>query len=35
MEPDEKCPEEYLYENKNTKICTNSCDISQLLNKEC
>ena len=35
MEPDEKCPEEYLYENKNTKICTNSCEISQLLNKEC
>ena len=35
LEPDEKCPEQYLYENKITKECTNSCDISQLLNNEC
>jgi len=35
LKPDKKCPEQYLYKNKNTKICTNSCEISQLLNKEC
>ena len=35
LEPDKNCPEQYLYENKNTKICTNSCEISQLLNNEC
>ena len=35
LEPDKKCPEQYLYKNKNYKICTNSCEISQLLNKEC
>ena len=35
LEPDEKCPEQYLYENKNIKECTNSCEISQLLNNEC
>ena len=35
LEPDEKCPEQYLYENKKTKTCTNSCEISQLMNNDC
>ena len=35
LAPDEKCPEQYFYENKNTKKCLNSCEISQLLNNEC
>ena len=35
LEQDEKCPVQYLYENKNTKECTNSCEISQILNNEC
>ena len=33
LEPDEECPEQYLYKNK--KECSNSCEISQLLNNEC
>ena len=35
LESNENCPEQFFYENKNSKECTKSCDISEIINKDC
>ena len=35
LEDNQPCPQEFFYENKKTKECIKTCDLSELLNNNC